>query len=149
MQWSKLKSRVTERIRPDLAGRIDFHVTSYRKSHDGADKVWITIDRERIFSCSHYPYEWAERQGYYDGLSGSELKDDLRDREIHAPTDFGNAMRSYLDMPIEDALASPDPLIRAFSIVDRRLGKRVLENLEISESEHTLVKAFYELRCSV
>jgi hypothetical protein len=146
MQWSKLKSRVNDLICPDLKNRINFHVTSYRESHDGADIVWITIDRERVFSCKHYPYEWAERQAYHDGLEGSQLKEILREKEIHNPEDFGSAMRAYLDMPIEKALTSADPLIRAFSIVDRRLGKRTLEKLEISDSEHTLVKAFYELR---
>ena len=146
MQWSKLRSRVKDLICPELRDRIDFHVTSYRGSHDGADKVWIKIDRERVFACKHYPYEWAEQQAYYDGLEGDKLKETLIQHEIHGPNDFGNAMRAYLDMPVDDALVSVDPLIRAFSIVDRRLGKRTLEKLQISDSEHTLVKAFYELR---
>ena len=146
MQWSKLKSRINGLICPDLRSRIDFHVTSYRASHDGADKVWITIDHERVFSCKHYPYERAERQAYYDGLEDTQLKQVLREKEIHSPDDFGNSMRAYLDMPIEKAFASEDPLIRAFSLIDRRLGKRPLESLEIADSEHTLVKAFYRLR---
>lgn len=149
MRWSKLKTRIKDLISPDLKDRIDFHVTSYRESHDGADKVWITIDRERVFSCKHYPYEWAERQAYCDGLEGAELEEQLRDREIHNPRDFGDAMRAYLDMPIEKALTSEDPLIRAFSIVDRRLGKRTFEKLVVPDSEHTLVKAFYQLRCTI
>ena len=149
MQWSKLKSRVTDLIRPDLAGRIDFHITSYRKSHDGADKVWITIDRERVFSCDHYPYERSERQAYDDGLNGAELKEFLRGEELHNPEDFGNSMREYLDLSIEEAKTSSDPLIRAFAIVDRRLGKRAFGKLEVSDSEHTLVKAFYGLRCGL
>lgn len=149
MQWSKLKSRVIDLIRPDLAGRIDFYVTSYRKSHDGADKVWITIDRERVFSCDHYPNEWAERQAYYDGLDGIELKEELIGKELHSPGDFGDSMREYLDLPIEKAAASTDPLIRAFAITDRRLGKRALRKMEVSDTEHTLVKAFYRLRCGL
>lgn len=146
MQWSKLKTRINDLICPDLKSRIDFHLTSYRASHDGADKVWITIDRKRVFSCKHYPYEWAVNKAYYDGLDGAQLKEVLREKEIHGPKDFGNAMRAYLDMPIEKAIESEDPLIRAFAIVDRRLGKRTLEKLEIGDTEHTLVKAFYELR---
>jgi len=55
-------------------------------------------------------------------------------------------MRAYLDMPISDALKSSDPFIKAFALVDRRVGRRTLAALELSESEHTLVKAFYELR---
>ncbi|MBV9929060.1 MAG: hypothetical protein JOZ96_28875 [Acidobacteria bacterium] len=146
MQWSKLKSRVKALICPELRGRIDFHLTSYRESHDGADKVWITVDGKRVFSCKHYPREWAGAEAYYGGLRGEQVTDFLKAREIHGPGDFGNAMRAYLDMPVGEALNSSDPLVRAFALVDRRVGKRTLEKFEISDAEHTLVKAFYDLR---
>ena len=146
MQWSKLKSRVKGLICLELRDRIDFHLTSYRESHDGADKVWITVDGERVFSCKHYPREWAEAEAYYGGLRGEQVKAFLKAREIHGPDDFGNAMRAYLDMPIGEALKSSDPLVKAFALVDRRVGKRTLAGLEISNTEHTLVKAFYDLR---
>jgi hypothetical protein len=146
MQWSKLKSRIRDFICPELRGRIDFHLTSYRKSHDGADKVWITVDGQRVFSCKHYPCEWAETDAYYDGLRGEQVKELLRKNEIHGPKDFGDAMRNYLEMSISEALKSSDPLVKAFALVDRRLGRRTLEKLEITDSDHTLVKAFYALR---
>lgn len=146
MQWSKLKSRVRDFICPELRDRIDFHLTSYRESHDGADKVWITIDGQRVFSCKHYSYELAEAEAYHGGLRGEQVKELLCEKEIHRPKDFGDAMRAYLDMPISEALESIDPLVKAFALVDRRIGKRTLEKLEISDAEHTLVKAFYELR---
>jgi hypothetical protein len=148
MQWSKLKSRVKELIAPELRERIDSHLTSYRASHDGADKVWITVDGKRIFSCKHYPHEWASFAAYQSGLQGGEVKSVLREVEIHSPGDFGDAMRSYLDMPVGDALKSPDPIIRAFAIVDRRVGKRALAKLDVSDCQHTLVNAFYALRCA-
>ena len=148
MQWSKLKTRVKDFICPELKDRIDFHLTSYRKSHDGADKVWITIDGEKIFSCKHYPHEWAEINAYRVGLHGEQVKSLLDEIEIHSPRNFGEAMRVYLDLPIHEALESSNPLVKAFAIVDRRVGKRTLAKIEISESEHSLVKRFYELRCA-
>ena len=146
MQWSKLKSGVKSFICPELKDRIDFHLTSYRESHDGADKVWITVDGERVFGCKHYPHERAEAEAYYGGLRGEQVSDFLEAREIHGPGDFGDAMRAYLDLPIRDALKSSDPIIKAFALVDRRVGRRTIEKLEISDAEHTLVKVFYELR---
>jgi hypothetical protein len=146
MQWSKLKSRVKGLICPELRDRIDFHLTSYRESHDGADKVWITVDGKRVFSCKHYPREWAETAAFQSGLARDEIKSALAKVEIHGPGDFGDAIRSYLDMPVTDALKSPDPIVQAFAIVDRRVGKRTLASLDVSESEHTLVKTFYRLR---
>jgi hypothetical protein len=146
MQWSKLKTRVKDFICPELKDRIDFHVTSYRESHDGADKVWLTIDGVKIFSCKHYPHEWAEAGAYHAGLRREEIKALLAKKEIHSPRDFGAAMRLYLDSPIHESLESSDPLIKAFAIVDRRVGRRTVAKLEISESEHSLVKRFYQLR---
>ncbi|HEX8491386.1 MAG TPA: hypothetical protein VF658_00965 [Pyrinomonadaceae bacterium] len=148
MQWSKLKTRVKAFICPRLKDRIDFHITSYRESHDGADKVWITVDGEKIFSCQHYPHERAEAEAYWAGLSEEEVKSQLAQEEIHSPRNFGEAMRVYLDSPIHEALQSFDPLVKAFAIVDRRVGERTLSKLKISDSEHSLVKAFHELRCA-
>ena len=148
MQWSKLKTKIKSFICPELRDRIDFFVTSYRESHDGADKVWITIDGEKVFECKHYPYEWAEAEAYYSGLRKEQVKALLTDKEIHRPEDFGDAMRVYLELPIEEALKSSDPLVKAFAIIDRRVGKRMLVKLEISDSEHSLVQRFYELRCA-
>ena len=147
MQWSKLKSRVKQRICPELRNRIDFHLTSYRASHDGADKVWITVDGKRVFTCKHYTCEWAETTAYRCGLEREQVKSVLREVEIHGPGDFGNAMRAYLDLPVAVALKSPDPLLQAFAIVDRRLGKRTLAKIEPAACQHRLVKAFYQLRC--
>jgi hypothetical protein len=146
MQWSKLKARVKDFICPELRGRIDFHLTSYRKSHDEADKVWVTVDGQRVFSCKHYPHYRAGVYAYYCGLTGDGVKSVLREVEIFHPKDFGDAMRAYLDMPVRDALKSSDPFIKAFALVDRRVGRKTLEKLELSDSEHKLVKTFYELR---
>jgi hypothetical protein len=146
MQWSKLKARVKGFICPQLRGRIDFHLTSYRESHDEADKVWITVDGRRVFRCKHYPHFWAEEYAYYCGLRGESVKSVLREVEIFHPKDFGEAMRAYLDMPIGEALKSSDPFIKAFAIVDRRVGKRTLGKIELADGEHMLVRSFYELR---
>ena len=82
----------------------------------------------------------------YCGLTGEGVKSVLREVGIFHPQDFGDAMRAYLDMPVGEALKSSDPFIKAFAMVDRRVGKRTLANLELSESEHAPVKAFYKLR---
>ena len=146
MQWSKLKSRIKDLICPELKDRIDFHLTSYRQSHDGADKVWITIDGNRIFSCKHYRREREAAERHFHGFSKESTKVFLQQIAVHGPDDFGDAMRIYLDLPIRDALESSDPLIKAFAIVDRRVGRKTIAQLEILACEHPLVLRFYELR---
>jgi hypothetical protein len=135
-------------IAPELRDRIDFHLTSYRESHDGADKVWITIDGQRVFSCKHYQREWAEDALYQRGLQADKVHSVLRRTEIQGPGDFGDAARAYLDMSVAEALKSSDPIVRAFAIVDRRVGKRTLAKLDLSDCDHALVNALYGLRFS-
>jgi len=38
-------------------------------------------------------------------------------------------------------------LIRAFAMLDSRLGKRRLRTLRLANDEHPLVRQFYDLRC--
>jgi hypothetical protein len=147
MQWSKLKVKVKSFICSELADRIDFHLTSYRQSHDGADKVWILVDGQKVFDIKHYDYVFAEQDLYWNAkINGQNVKEILMKNEIYNPQDFGNSMREFLNLPIKDALQSLNPLIKAFAIIDKRIGKRTLENLEISDSDHNLVKLFYNLR---
>lgn len=147
MQWSKLKTRLKSLIHPDLSSRIDFHITSFRQSHDGVDKVWITLDGIQIFSCGHYDFEFAEREGYHRGLSSQEVARWLEGQGICSPQQIVGAMRAYLDMAIEDAWRSDDPFISALAVLDRRVGKSRLAAMPPEESAHSLVKQFYELRC--
>ena len=150
MQWSKLKSRVKDLICPELHGVIDFHVTQYRKAHSWISEAWVTVNGERIFDCGSRTYA---RELAYEFLASkasrnAELVEILKRREIHEPQQMGEAMRAYLDMSVAEALKSDNPFIKALAIVDRRVGKRTIEKLNIDDSEHSLVRAFYELRCA-
>jgi hypothetical protein len=155
MQWSKLKTRVKDFICPELKDVIDFHVTQYRKAHSWISESWITVNGEKIFDCGsrtyarESAYELFRREESSSDIDGEEvwnLGEALKRREIHEPQHMGEAMRAYLDLPVGDALKSDNPFIKALAIVDRRVGKRTLVQLEIGNSEHSLVKAFYELR---
>ena len=146
MQWSKLKTRFRELICDELRDRLDFHLTSYRQSHDGVGEMWITFDGEKIYTCGHYNFEFAEREGYRSGLVGEELRAWLTEKEIHSPRSFCTAIKEYLGMNSKDALYSEDPFVRAFAIIDQRTGKRTLAKFNIGENEHSLVKTFYRLR---
>jgi len=139
VQWSKLKSRIRDFICPELRGRIDFHVTSYRHSHDEAEKCWITVDGQRILTLGWYAYHCKH----------SDADDQTREQlAIHPPQHLGDAMRAYLDMSVTQALESENPFIRALAIVDRRVGVRSLHAISVDEQDHPLVNAFYRLRIS-
>ena len=146
MQWSKLKTRIKALICPELRERLDFHITSYRESHDGVEKAWITLDGEKIFNCGHYHYEFTFADGYYRGMRGPELKDWLDGQEVHSPKYMVGSLRAYLDISIEEALESKNPFIKGLAIIDRRVGKRTIGKIDLEDLEHLLVKRFFELR---
>lgn len=152
MQWSKLKTRVKSLICPELQNVIDFHVTQYRKAHSWISESWVTVNGERIFDCGSRTYYWAywveycRREDANEPIDWDTLPTALAEQEIHEPIEMGSAMRTFLDLPIEEALCSNDPFIKALAIVDRRVGKRRLKQLMVDDAEHSLVKTFYELR---
>lgn len=161
MQWSKLKARIKALICAELRDRIDFHVTRYREATDFGTEAWITLDGQKIFGAGHYHrfvpecMELHRRVPNINNLPHprpdlrpirQEIEEMLDEQEIHHTDQLVGAMRSYLDLPVRDALQSGNPFLKALAIIDRRLGNRTLEKLEIEESEHSLVQEFYKLR---
>lgn len=156
MQWSKLRASVRSLICPELRRRVDFHVTHYRVGYRSKSGL-ITIDGKKVLDLSYCRFcresdGWFASVRHHRGAVPSSKETEWcpehRD-EIHPPQQLGDAMRAYLDMPVKSALASKNPFLRAFAIIDRRIGKRTLEELKIRDDEHSLVKEFYRLRSGV
>jgi hypothetical protein len=80
------------------------------------------------------------------GMEPQQALDVLACREIHDYREVGDSLRAYPDLDPHEALTSQDPILRAFAIIDRRVGKRTLKKLMISEDEHSLVRVLYSLR---
>ena len=158
MQWSALKTRVKSLISPDLRKRVDFHVTSYRRSHDEAEKAWLTIDGEIAFVASWYRHQWAgalytsrgtmARDGRNFPVHDPALPNigEPEELELHRPQQFGDALKRYLDLKFEDAVSDPDPFIRGLSLIDRRMGLARFARLKPKASEHSFVKTMYQFR---
>lgn len=149
MQWSKLKTRVKALICPELRGRIDFHITSYRYSHDAAEKAWVTVDGQRLWTASWYQAQWngwpRDEQGRLIWGSEPGVTADHHPF-LPRPQDLGEAMRTFLGLPVQEALCAADPLVRALARIDRRIGARTLQSLTISETDHPLIKSLHTLR---
>ncbi len=69
----------------------------------------------------------------------------LIERGIFTEGDFCDALRWYADAPIDEILASKNPIVRALAMVDRRVGKRRLRAFD-PENEHPLVKKMLSFR---
>jgi len=75
-------------------------------------------------------------------------REQVEKREIFSEHDFLEAAEQFLNSPIEESLASDNPIVKALAIIDRRVGKRTLNMLRESiKDESELVQYFYQLRC--
>lgn len=138
---------------------MDFHVTTYRQSHDEAEKAWITLDGKPIFTASWYRHQYAgakrtrtrtlARDGRGHPYRDPAVPDSVsqpEELEQHRPQQFGDALRAYLDLPVADALTAQDPLIRAMAMIDSRVGRNRLQKHKPKNGDHSLIRLFYDLR---
>ena len=177
VQWSKTKSMLERFLCEKLKGRIELYATVYRKFHDGPSRVWITFDRREILSASDVTYavehgklyEQLKKQNqlkpipYYEDwklmfhsperqalLQASDVAENsligqgiFNSYHLYAP------FMKYSSLPIEEAMNNENIIVRAYSMLDRRLGKRRLKKLHFPEETHPLITDFYKIRCEV
>ncbi len=145
MQWSKLKRRIEQGLADSVRGRVAFHVTGYRTAHDHQGRGWIVVDGEEVANMCHWR---ANLEGEYrpDPVAMTDGTILQPQDGVMDPSVFWDSLVSFLAMPIGEALEHHNYLIRALAIVDGRVGKRRLREMEIREKDHGLVRRFYELR---
>lgn len=177
LQWSKTKSMLESFLCEKLKGRIELHATVYRKFHDSPSRVWITFDRREILSASDVTYavqhgklyeqlkeqnqlkpipyhdDWKvmfhspERQALVQASDVAENR--LIDQGIFTGYHLYDPLMQYSSLSIEEAMNAENIIVRAYSMLDRRLGKRRLKKLHFTEDTHPLIIDFYKIRCEV
>ena len=130
MAWSRLKSKIEERFAASLRKRVTIHITSYHDAGWLEGRGWLLIDGTELPLASTQPYGVERAPGQHDRPS------------------FHQALADYLDLSISHAIASKDPMQRGLAMIDRRLGRRRFEALQLSPEEHPVVRQLYELRAS-
>jgi hypothetical protein len=177
LQWSKTKSTLERFLSDKLKGRIKIYATVYRKFHDGPSRVWITFDKKEILSASDTTFAVKHEKLYqqmkegknlkaipynadWDVMFNSEERKDLTKASEDAEEFLINQnilesyhlyapLMEYGSMSIDEAMNSKNIIIKAYSMLDRRLGKRRLEKLEFTNETHPLILDFYKIRCGV
>ena len=178
MQWSKTKSLLESFLSNKLQGRIKIYATVYRKFHDSPSRVWITFDNKEIISASDITYEKKHEELYHKIKKEENLKDipfnenwhvmfnSPERKELLTASDnvekwminqnifnsyhFYGSFMKYSSLTIDEALNSENIIIRAYAMLDRRLGKRRIKKLNFNiEDTHPLILDFYKIRCDV
>ncbi|HLL90708.1 MAG TPA: hypothetical protein VK324_15510 [Tepidisphaeraceae bacterium] len=144
MRWSQLKRRTESMFADRVRGRVQLYTTHYRGGesmiHGFERRSWITIDGRPIINMHRHQC----RDGVYAD------SDDPRRLQMGLIGwwDLPVAAWQYLNMSIDDAMASENTMIRALAVLDRRFGRRHLIALDPS-SEIPLVAELLRFRLSV
>ena len=99
-----------------------------------------------------FGYAYAAAAQHRQGDSRMRYVDDIglipfAQRAEYTDADFSQALAAYRQQPIAASLHSGDPIVRMFSIVDRRVGKRTLEKIrDTAAAQPDWLRAFYEAR---
>lgn len=76
-------------------------------------------------------------------------KEIIAAQSILSKSDFYSIANKFLTDPIEESLESKDILLNIIALIDRRLGKKRLLNIEEKmKLKHPIVQYFYDLRRS-
>lgn len=177
LQWSKTKSTLESFLCDKLKGRIKIYATVYRKFHDDPSRVWITFDKQQILSASDVTY-WVKYENLYQQkkeennlkaipynedwniMFNSEEQQELTkatedveeiliNQNIFESYHLYAPFMDYGSLSIEEAMDSENIIIKAYSMFDRRLGRRRLERIEFTNRTHPLIVDFYKIRCGV
>ncbi|XWN29814.1 MAG: hypothetical protein ROR55_20260 [Devosia sp.] len=140
--------------------------TRYRNAHDQEGEAWITIDKTLVHSMGTLTYLVAlyERSSqlqrerdcldWRDGVQieayraiHDDVKRTLKSEGIIPLWEFNDALSKYINSPLEQILNSDQIIVRALGMFDKRLGKRRLRTMDVS-NEHEIVQGFFRIRCA-
>lgn len=169
--WSGLKKELEEDLICDsLKGRVKYFLTHYHKAPDNYGRVAIRVDGREVLHGNPYSfyikYSGLERElkDAFDipprEWNGKEMLHEDENRAIEAAVEdmaieegvfeiyhITDAIREYRNQQIQKSLASENPLVRMFAVMDRRVGKRTLKKLASQvKDQPEWLQFFYKLR---
>jgi hypothetical protein len=162
MMWSKIRSELKELLVPELRDRVDVHCTHYRHATDNYGEAWITVDKQKVDGGGYFHWHGISptrdmliRQAPALFDSHPEYaKANSEDPDVWLMQHKGafetyhiiGSLKVYLSTPYSECYGATNPIVRAFSLVDRRLGRRRFEAIVLDRQEYPLVARFYDLR---
>lgn len=152
MRWTKLKQLIEARFADSLQGRLEVHMTRYRKSHpykrSELAETWFTFDGHKLFGWSDGEYyakayrQKLEYEAALNRIAASKAYEEIR--EIQYPVnDVLRDLFFSLSLSAEDMLKHKSDLIRSLALIDARFGKRRLQNIhadQLTETERCLLE---------
>jgi len=154
--WSGLNQQLNECLCISLKNRVSYFLTRYHEVHNSYGRAAIRLDGKElvVFSWSDMRKQECDtdKRRKENGIRESdilELENKWEKEGTLSEWDFLQAATDFLQMPIADALNSENCLIRIFAIMDRRVGKRTIQQIHdfgIYKTYPEWVQQFYSLR---
>jgi hypothetical protein len=155
--WSGMRKYLeNEMLAKTLRGRVRYSCTTF-SGMDGCGIFEVFVDEKSIkrfsmetVASAIYPNnKKVDMIEYWNKYWSVKESAQLEQRKEFDDIEFADALTQYRLLDISQAIASRNPIVRMFAILDRRVGKRTLEKLaEIVDSQPVWLQYFYRLRMS-
>ena len=114
-----------------LRGRVSYDFTWYPAFGRSSAVFTVLLDGQpaKKFGAA-YAWKMLTQQGFEIQYIDAVGYVPLLTREEYTDWEFSDALQVYRSQTIDSSIASDNPIIRMFAILDRRVGKRRLEHLK-------------------
>lgn len=132
--WSGIRKTLEKDLLcPALRGRVQYFLTHYHAAHDDHGRFALRVDGEEIIKANdflestvYYLMEKARRSDGWEEGVGEEQALHQALRQAATTWDVKEAIHQYMNQDISLSLASSNPYVRLFAVLDRRVGKGTL-----------------------
>jgi hypothetical protein len=149
LKWSKLKKTIEDKFAECVKHRVKIYVTRYTTGSYWMVRGWITTDKTEIANFStpdnYNRFGWDTPEINERILPEERTAGKAAEKGEFSRWDFLEACWEYINLNIDDALSSDNPIIKSFAVLDKRLGKRRLKLINKSDL-HPLVLRLLEFR---
>ena len=145
MRWTKLKKQLESLLAPSVAGRVELRSTRYRSNANEEGRGTLVLDGKEVLNCCTLLYQ-QRRSQLGDSSDEAPLREQLHAEGVYSQYDFYDALELYSSIGIDEALASGNLVVRALSLLDRRLGKRRLQALDMETLPYPVLREVLEFR---
>lgn len=133
----------------DRTGLIRWYQTEMEIKQDSAS--WVPIDEEEIASLRQETKGLVPEDRLRVMLRSRKttelVKELLAAQSSLSKSNFTALANQFLSMPIDESLESKDILLNILALVDKRVGKKRIENMAgRMQLKHPAVQYFYALR---
>lgn len=156
MKWSKLKIMVSNQFADSVKDSISLNSTCYGNCSCG--HAWITLNRQVIANFCTRAYWNRQVYDHKDSTyKHSNVTQHEEKRYRYQSVNYGDVSRQgfYLScwqflhtLSIDQALLSDDIVIQALAVIDKRVGKRRIIQLEETPM-HQLAKTLLRHRVNI